>query len=142
MVSEKRWYWLKVFALATIGDWDGLEKFSKEKRPPIDYKPFVEACIEHDEKNEATKHSNIYQNFPIQERKPSFEVTRRIRLMESSTYHKDGLAASGVGSSPMSKRDMPILAMTADVIHATYDECLKCGMDSYVSKPLVEENLF
>lgn len=34
-VSEKRWYWLKVFALATIRDWDALEKFSKEKRPPI-----------------------------------------------------------------------------------------------------------
>lgn len=34
-VSEKRWYWLKVFALATIRDWDALEKFSKEKRPPV-----------------------------------------------------------------------------------------------------------
>ena len=34
-VSEKRWYWLKAFALATIRDWETLEKFSKEKRPPI-----------------------------------------------------------------------------------------------------------
>jgi len=34
-VSEKRWYWLKVFALATIKDWVALEKFSKEKKPPI-----------------------------------------------------------------------------------------------------------
>lgn len=33
-VSEKRWYWLKAFALATVRDWDALEKFSKEKRPP------------------------------------------------------------------------------------------------------------
>ncbi|CAA6661340.1 unnamed protein product [Spirodela intermedia] len=33
-VSEKRWYWLKSSALATIRDWDALEKFSKEKRPP------------------------------------------------------------------------------------------------------------
>ncbi|GAB4837663.1 vacuolar protein sorting-associated protein 16 [Ancistrocladus abbreviatus] len=55
-VSEKRWYWLKVFALATIRDWDALEKFSKEKRPPIGYKPFVEACIDADEKNEALKY--------------------------------------------------------------------------------------
>jgi len=38
-VSEKRWYWLKVFALATIRDWDALEKFSKEKRPPIGKSP-------------------------------------------------------------------------------------------------------
>lgn len=34
-VSEKQWYWLKAFALATIRDWDALEKFSKEKRPPL-----------------------------------------------------------------------------------------------------------
>nr|GLL22788.1 protein VACUOLELESS1 [Ipomoea trifida] len=55
-VSEKRWYWLKVFALATIRDWDALEKFSKEKRPPIGYKPFVEACVEANEKEEALKY--------------------------------------------------------------------------------------
>lgn len=55
-VSEKRWYWLKVFALATIRDWDVLEKFSKEKRPPIGYRPFVEACVEADEKGEALKY--------------------------------------------------------------------------------------
>ncbi|KAG5017440.1 hypothetical protein JHK85_023576 [Glycine max] len=55
-VSEKRWYWLKVFALATIKDWVALEKFSKEKKPPIGYRPFVEACIEADEKGEAIKY--------------------------------------------------------------------------------------
>lgn len=37
---------------------------------------------------------------------------------------------------------LPILAMTADVIHATHDECLKYGMDGYVSKPFEEENLY
>ncbi|GER51822.1 histidine kinase 2 [Striga asiatica] len=37
---------------------------------------------------------------------------------------------------------MPILAMTADVIHATLDECLKCGMDGYVSKPFQEKTLY
>ncbi|KAJ0961270.1 hypothetical protein J5N97_000770 [Dioscorea zingiberensis] len=55
-VSEKRWYWLKAFALSTIRDWDALEKFSKEKRPPGGYKPFVEACIDADEKAEALKY--------------------------------------------------------------------------------------
>nr|AFK37940.1 unknown [Lotus japonicus] len=55
-VSEKRWYWLKVFALATIKDWVALEKFSKEKKPPIGYRPFVEACIEANEKGEAIKY--------------------------------------------------------------------------------------
>ncbi|KAK9150902.1 hypothetical protein Syun_009211 [Stephania yunnanensis] len=55
-VSEKRWYWLKVFALGTIRDWDALEKFSKEKRPPTGFRPFVEACIDADEKSEAVKY--------------------------------------------------------------------------------------
>lgn len=55
-VSEKRWYWLKVFALATTRDWDALEKFSKERKPPIGYKPFVEACIEAEDNEEALKY--------------------------------------------------------------------------------------
>lgn len=86
-VPEKRWYWLKVFALATTRDWEALEKFSKEKRPPIGklltsflfesaesrlsawpikgtfcfviqpgYRPFVEACVDAEEKNEALKY--------------------------------------------------------------------------------------
>ena len=46
------------------------------------------------------------------------------------------------GNASKSEWHLPILAMTADVIHATYDECLKCGMDGYVSKPFEEENLY
>jgi len=37
---------------------------------------------------------------------------------------------------------IPILAMTADVIQATHDECIKCGMDGYVSKPFEGEQLY
>lgn len=37
---------------------------------------------------------------------------------------------------------LPILAMTADVIQATYEECMKCGMDGYVSKPFEEAQLY
>lgn len=36
----------------------------------------------------------------------------------------------------------PILAMTADVIQATNEECIKCGMDEYVSKPFGEGQLY
>ena len=36
----------------------------------------------------------------------------------------------------------PILAMTADVIQASNEECKKCGMDDYVSKPFEEEQLY
>lgn len=46
------------------------------------------------------------------------------------------------GTARKGEWHVPILAMTADVIHATYDECLKCGMDGYVSKPFEEEILY
>lgn len=55
-VPEKRFYWLKIKALSTTRNWDALEKFSKEKKPPIGYKPFVEACIEGGENGEALKY--------------------------------------------------------------------------------------
>ncbi|XP_021909892.1 histidine kinase 4 [Carica papaya] len=60
-----------------------------------------------------------------------FEATRRIRMMESQANEQ----MNGMWH-------IPILAMTADVIHATYDKCLKCGMDGYVSKPFEEEKLY
>lgn len=36
----------------------------------------------------------------------------------------------------------PILAMTADVFQATNEECIKRGMDEYVSKPFGEGQLY
>lgn len=42
----------------------------------------------------------------------------------------------------VSQWHMPILTMTPDVIHATNDECIKCGMDDYVAKPFEEEQLY
>ncbi|KAL2347813.1 hypothetical protein Fmac_001813 [Flemingia macrophylla] len=62
-----------------------------------------------------------------------FEATSRIRMMESKANEE---------MNNGSEWHVPILAMTADVIHATYEKCLKCGMDGYVSKPFEEENLY
>ncbi|XP_030447845.1 histidine kinase 4 [Syzygium oleosum] len=70
-----------------------------------------------------------------------FEATRQIRLMESQV-NEQMKSESAVENVKGGEWHMPILAMTADVIHATYDECLKCGMDGYVSKPFDEENLY
>ncbi|XP_056606714.1 vacuolar protein sorting-associated protein 16 homolog [Triplophysa dalaica] len=55
-VSDKRFWWLKLKALAEKGDWDWLEKFAKSKKSPIGYLPFVEVCIKHQNKNEARKY--------------------------------------------------------------------------------------
>lgn len=67
-----------------------------------------------------------------------FEATRLIREMEK----KANEPMDDDGTATVSEWHLPILAMTADVIHATLDKCLKFGMDGYVSKPFEEENLY
>ncbi|KAG7984914.1 hypothetical protein I3843_04G184700 [Carya illinoinensis] len=65
-----------------------------------------------------------------------FEATRQIRCVECKVNEK---IASGEASIEMfgnvAHWHTPILAMTADVIEASIEECMKCGMDDYVAKP-------
>ncbi|XP_043916624.1 vacuolar protein sorting-associated protein 16 homolog [Protopterus annectens] len=55
-IPDKRFWWLKISALAESGDWEELEKFSKSKKSPIGYLPFVEICMKHGNKYEAKKY--------------------------------------------------------------------------------------
>ncbi|KAE9607970.1 putative histidine kinase response regulator and transcription factor RR-A-type family [Lupinus albus] len=67
-----------------------------------------------------------------------FEATMRIREMERGVNREMSVEAS----ENSSKWHIPILAMTADVIQATHEVCLNCGMDGYVSKPFEAEQLY
>ncbi|KAK3031982.1 hypothetical protein RJ639_036187 [Escallonia herrerae] len=72
-----------------------------------------------------------------------FEATRRIRSLESTTNEKIGSdEASTETLGNVAHWHTPILAMTADVIQARNEECMKCGMDGYVLKPFEEEQLY
>ncbi|KAD2393456.1 hypothetical protein E3N88_40433 [Mikania micrantha] len=73
-----------------------------------------------------------------------FEATRQIRLMESQTNEQQmiGSIDGSRDTRTTSHWHLPVLAMTADVIHATFEVCQKSGMDGYVSKPFQEENLY
>ncbi|KAJ6351093.1 hypothetical protein OIU78_007092 [Salix suchowensis] len=72
-----------------------------------------------------------------------FEATCLIRQMESRANEQmNGEYMVEEGTARKVQWHIPILAMTADVIHATHDKCLKSGMDGYVSKPFEEENLY
>ncbi|MED6144021.1 Hexokinase-3 [Stylosanthes scabra] len=68
-----------------------------------------------------------------------FEATRRIRDLERIVSREASTEATDDNNSNF---HLPILAMTADVIQATNEECLKCGMDGYVSKPFEAEQLY
>ncbi|KAK7359366.1 hypothetical protein VNO77_01323 [Canavalia gladiata] len=67
-----------------------------------------------------------------------FEATKLIREMEDSVNREISMD----DFENNSKWHVPILAMTADVIQATHEECLRCGMDGYVSKPFEAEQLY
>uniref|UniRef100_H2Z0D2 Vacuolar protein sorting-associated protein 16 homolog n=1 Tax=Ciona savignyi TaxID=51511 RepID=H2Z0D2_CIOSA len=56
-VSDKRWgWWVRITALAEQGHFTELEAFSKSKKSPIGYLPFVEVCIQNNGYTEVTKY--------------------------------------------------------------------------------------
>ena len=55
-VPEKRLVWIRIQALADVGDWGGLELVAKEKKSPIGYEPFVQVCIDKSKESEARKY--------------------------------------------------------------------------------------
>ncbi|XP_013393973.1 vacuolar protein sorting-associated protein 16 homolog [Lingula anatina] len=55
-VPDRRFWWLKIRALAEAGDWMELDRFSKTKKSPIGYEPFIEVCMENHNRFEATKY--------------------------------------------------------------------------------------
>ncbi|KAL3501008.1 hypothetical protein ACH5RR_035457 [Cinchona calisaya] len=72
-----------------------------------------------------------------------FKATRIIRDMESkinSQIQQGELSIDAFGN--ISSWHVPILAMTANVIQATNEECLKHEMDGYVSTPFEAEQLY
>ncbi|KAM6362201.1 vacuolar protein sorting-associated protein 16 homolog isoform 4-T4 [Alca torda] len=56
-IPDKRYWWLKISALANRGDWEEMEKFSKSKKSPIGYLPFVEISVKHHNRYEAKKYA-------------------------------------------------------------------------------------
>lgn len=46
-MPDKRFWYLKIKALAASGQWEALRAFANEKKSPVGYKPFAQACIEH-----------------------------------------------------------------------------------------------
>ncbi|XP_008677810.1 histidine kinase isoform X1 [Zea mays] len=71
-----------------------------------------------------------------------FEATRQIRQTEMRVNEERKNKLVLIEGSTFVEYHLPVLAMTADVIQATYEKCIKSGMDGYVSKPFDEEQLY
>eukprot|EP00038_Savillea_parva_P008583 m.177865 g.177865 ORF g.177865 m.177865 type:complete len:861 (-) comp14437_c0_seq1:84-2666(-) len=55
-VPDKRFWWIKVKALAAANNFSELDRFAKSKRSPIGYEPFVEECLIKNNRYEAKKY--------------------------------------------------------------------------------------
>ncbi|XP_067617235.1 vacuolar protein sorting-associated protein 16 homolog [Eurosta solidaginis] len=55
-VPDKRFWWLRIITMSEKYKWDDLEKFSKSKKSPIGYEPFVEVCLNQNNLHEARKY--------------------------------------------------------------------------------------
>ncbi|SCV74365.1 BQ2448_6797 [Microbotryum intermedium] len=53
-VPDQRFWYIKLKALIEVRDWVGLETFSKSKKSPIGYEPFVEELIKNGAQRQAT----------------------------------------------------------------------------------------
>ncbi|XP_023514626.1 histidine kinase 3-like [Cucurbita pepo subsp. pepo] len=72
-----------------------------------------------------------------------FEATRRIREIECRI--NDSIEVGEQSKEAYENKcnwHVPIFAMTADVIQATHEKCLRCGMDGYVTKPFEIDRLY
>ncbi|XP_064535512.1 vacuolar protein sorting-associated protein 16 homolog [Drosophila montana] len=55
-VPDRRFWWLRILSLAEKFNWVELENFSKKKKSPIGYEPFVEVCLHQENTREARKY--------------------------------------------------------------------------------------
>lgn len=51
-----RYWWLRIQTLGEQAEWSELEKFSKSKKSPVGYAPFVDVCLKYDNTSEAIKY--------------------------------------------------------------------------------------
>uniref|UniRef100_A0A6B2KY24 Vacuolar protein sorting-associated protein 16 homolog n=1 Tax=Arcella intermedia TaxID=1963864 RepID=A0A6B2KY24_9EUKA len=61
-VPNKRWWWIKIGALAETGRWEALRSFSTKRHSPIGYRPFVEVCIKNGNASEAKHYMRYMDN--------------------------------------------------------------------------------
>lgn len=66
-VPDKRFWWIKLKALAEAANWSELERFAKSKKSPIGYEPFAKECMQKSNRFEANKY---ILRMPLDQRVP------------------------------------------------------------------------
>ncbi|BAX80187.1 response regulator [Labilibaculum antarcticum] len=63
-------------------------------------------------------------------------------LMDIMMPEMDGLEATKIIRSLVNGQDIPIIALTADIMIANEEKCLQNGMNGHIAKPFEIDNLF
>ncbi|XP_062907960.1 vacuolar protein sorting-associated protein 16 homolog isoform X1 [Mobula hypostoma] len=106
-IPDKRFWWLKIAALAEKGDWEELEKFSRSKKSPIGYMPFVEICVKHHNKYEAKKY--VAKVSPEQKVKGYIMIGDLDQAVEVATERKNESELNNILSKCLSATDQSIV---------------------------------
>ncbi|XP_069841442.1 vacuolar protein sorting-associated protein 16 homolog isoform X3 [Dendropsophus ebraccatus] len=86
-IPDKRYWWLKISALAEKEDWEELENFAKSKKSPVGYLPFVEICMKKRNKFEAKKY--VIRVNPEQRVKALLLIGDLDQAAEAAIEHKN-----------------------------------------------------
>lgn len=95
-VPEERLWHIEVRVLAACGAWQELAKLTANKRkPPIGFDPFIEACVEHKNYNEATKYIRRLQD-PYSQMEWLCNIGYWQEAVEVATVEKDADALNTI----------------------------------------------
>jgi hypothetical protein len=95
-VPNKRWWWIKIRALAETGRWEALRSFAdpSKNRSPIGYKPFAEVCYLNGNASESRYYTQLMPNdetkvmfyVQLQSWKEAFEVVETLDFPEDTLW--------------------------------------------------------
>lgn len=113
-IPERRYWWLRVLAHAQACHWEELANFSKNKKNPIGFEPFVDACLKYRRKNEAQKYAMRVKD----ENKVTYlvkcglleEATKVAQEQRSVSSLNEVLAACGPQDTPLQSRIQMLLS--------------------------------
>ncbi|WP_027359991.1 PAS domain S-box protein [Desulforegula conservatrix] len=63
-------------------------------------------------------------------------------MMDLQMPVMDGFEAAGLIRKKFNKKELPIIAMTANAIKTEKEKCFECGMNDYLTKPVNIDNLY